>query len=195
MEERAPSRPASSAMSATGEFGDLFETGRHGAGGEGTGRHGGRPSTRTHPVHQPVYERFNTPVIVFVTVCTKDRKRILANEVAHEILLAAWQEARSWLVGRYVIMPDHVHLFCAPAEIHPKPLLQWISYWKSYAARTWPRPGDAPVWQRHFWDTQLRRGINYAEKWEYFLQNPVRAGLVARAEDWPFAGTIQELRW
>ena len=32
-------------------------------------------------------------------------------------------------------------------------------------------------------------------KWDYVLQNPVRAGLVARAEDWPLAGEIHELRW
>ncbi len=92
-------------------------------------------------------------------------------------------------------MPDHVHLFCAPADIHPKPLLQWVSYWKSCAARNWPRSDDAPIWQRHFWDTQLRRGENYSEKWEYVLQNPVRAGLTGRVEDWPFAGAIHELRW
>ncbi len=41
-----------------------------------------------------------------MTVCTKDRKTILAAEDIHEHLIAAWKEARSWLVGRYVIMPD-----------------------------------------------------------------------------------------
>jgi hypothetical protein len=56
----------------------------------------GRSSTsygkrRKHPVHAPVYERHNTPVIVFLTVCTKDRKAILANDSAHELLRAAWQ--------------------------------------------------------------------------------------------------------
>lgn len=160
------------------------------------GRHGGRPSTRKHPVHQPVYERFNTPVIVLVTVCTKGRKPILANAAAHEALLAAWHLADSWLVGRYVIMPDHVHLFCAPGEVVAmRPLLQWVSYWKSQAARNWPRPEDAPIWQRHFWDTQLRRGENYDQKWDYVVQNPVRAGLVANAADWPYAGVLHELRW
>lgn len=76
-----------------------------------------------------------------------------------------------------------------------RPLLQWVSYWKSQAARNWPRPEDAPIWQRHFWDTQLRRGENYTEKWDYVMENPVRAGLVARAADWPYAGVLHELRW
>jgi len=31
-------------------------------------------------------------------------------------------------------MPDHIHLFCAPAESETQPLLQWVKYWKSSAA-------------------------------------------------------------
>jgi REP element-mobilizing transposase RayT len=122
------------------------------------------PSGRKHPVHQPVYERFNTPVIVFLTACTKRHKSILATERVHEILCAAWRGADSWLVGRYVIMPTHLHLFCAPTLAVPCSLEQWVAYWKSLASRTWPEPGHTAIWQRHFWDTQLRRGENYDAK-------------------------------
>ena len=150
---------------------------------------------RKHPVHAPVHEAFNTPVIVFLTVITKDRKAILANEHGHVTLLNAWRVATNWLVGRYVLMPDHVHLFCAPATQLCQPLLDWTSYWKSESARTWPRPTETPIWQRHFWDTQLRRGESYDEEWEYVVANPVRAGLVSRVEDWPYEGELNELRW
>jgi hypothetical protein len=56
---------------------------------------------RKHPVHTPVYERHNTPVIVFLTVCTKNRKSILANDSVHQLLRAAWQIQPSWLVGQF----------------------------------------------------------------------------------------------
>jgi len=69
---------------------------------------------RKHPVHQSVHERRDVPIIVYLTVCTKRRKPILATPAVHELLRASWREARLWLVGRYVIMPDHLHLFCAP---------------------------------------------------------------------------------
>jgi putative transposase len=110
-------------------------------------------------------------------------------------LLKAWDAADEWMVGRYVIMPDHIHLFCAPGELHPKPLLRWINYWKSFAARRWPAPDETPIWQRHFWDTQLRRGENYDAKWDYVEQNPLRAGLVDSVEDWPHQGELNVLRW
>jgi len=70
---------------------------------------------RKHPVHLDVHDRRNVPIIVYPTVCTKRRKPILANPAAHELFRASWRETRSCLVGRYVVMPDHIHLFCAPA--------------------------------------------------------------------------------
>ncbi|MGI8891214.1 MAG: REP-associated tyrosine transposase [Chthoniobacterales bacterium] len=146
-------------------------------------------------MHQPVHERGGRALIVFLTACTKDRKPILATADAHELLVEAWREAQSWLIGRYMIMPDHLHLFCAPSEPHPKPLLQWVSFWKSRSAQHWPRLDERPIWQRHFWDMQLRRGENYDAKWDYVVHNPVRAGLVDRSEDWPHQGELNLLRW
>jgi putative transposase len=150
---------------------------------------------RKHPIHLDVHDRRDTPIIVFLTVCTKGRKPILASSEAQVLLIAAWRTAKKWRVGRYVIMPDHVHLFCAPAESETQPLLQWVKYWKSVAARTWTNPVESPIWQRHFWDTQLRRSESYDQKWQYVVENPVRAGLVARSEDWSFQGKLNELRW
>ena len=134
-------------------------------------------------------------MIVFLTVVTKNRKPILADDDAHATILEAWQVATKWLVGRYIVMPDHVHLFCAPGTQISEPLPLWAAFWKSESARTWPRPEESPIWQRHFWDTQLRRGESYDQKWEYVLANPVRAGLVSRVEDWPYQGELNELRW
>jgi REP element-mobilizing transposase RayT len=150
---------------------------------------------RKHPVHQPVHERHNISIIIFLTVCTKNRKPILANDKAHSILREAWNTADEWLVGRYIIMPDHVHLFCAPGKFPPQLLQRWVNFWKSYVARHWPDRKETPIWQRHFWDTQLRRGENYEAKWDYVVENPVRAGLVSRSQDWPYQGELHVLPW
>ena len=150
---------------------------------------------RHHPARQDLREIFNRPTILFLTVCTRDKKPILANEAVHNTLREAWKAADSWLVGRYVLMPDHLHLFCSPMMDTSTPLLQWVSFWKSHAARNWPAREDAPVWQRDFWDTQLRKEESYAEKWPYVVENPVRAGLVTRSSDWPYQGEIHSLNW
>lgn len=180
-----------------------------GAGGTApSGRH------RKHPAHLSVRELSNRSNIVFVTVCSKDRKQIFANPEMHKLLLAAWTEADSWMVGRYVIMPDHIHLFSAPARRDYPALKEWVGFWKSLVSRALLGKGplvhqvaverDPPggtastppsIWQRDFWDTQLRHGDSYSDKWEYVRNNPVRAGLVANWDDWKFTGEMNTLRW
>src|SRR6266576_2708973 len=51
------------------------------------------------------------------------------------------------------------------------------------------------IWQRDFWDTQLRRSENYDSKWQYVVDNPVRAGLAREADEWPFQGELSFLPW
>jgi putative transposase len=148
---------------------------------------------RRHPARRDVFEVFNHPPIVFLTVCAKDKKRILASDAVHHTLREAWTTADSWLVGRYVVMPDHLHLFCSPVRETPVPLARWVAYWKSHASRHWPTRQDAPIWQANFWDTQLRRGESYDNKWQYVVENPVRAKLVENPTDWPYQGEIHRL--
>jgi putative transposase len=93
---------------------------------------------RKHPAHPPVRERFNEPIIVFLTVCSKDRKQIFAQTDSVAVILDAWHKAKSWSVGRYVVMPDHLHIFCAPGIYPTEPLMQWLRYWKSVASKKWP---------------------------------------------------------
>jgi hypothetical protein len=50
-----------------------------------------------------------------------------------------------------------------------------------------------PIWQRQFFDHLLRSPQSYGDKWTYVRENPVRARLVAKAEDWPYAGEIEAL--
>ena len=106
--------------------------------------------------------------------------------------MAGGENVAGWTVRHYAC---HIHLFCAPAKSETQPLLQWVKYWKSSAAGNWIKSADSPVWQRHFWDTQLRRSESYDQKWQYVVENPVRAGLVARSEDWPYQGEMNVLQW
>ena len=150
---------------------------------------------RKSPIHLPIYDILNRPVIVFVTVCCQNRRSILCQPDVHHLLIDAWTRADSWRVGRYVIMPNHIHLFCSPAKPNFPELKSWVQYWKSVSSRSWPRRNEQPVWQRSFWDTRLRRGESYEEKLEYVRQNPVRSGLCLSADVWPFKGELNVLDW
>lgn len=109
------------------------------------------------------------------------------------ILRRAWVVADAWAVGRYVLMPDHLHLFCAPRQ--GASLSSWMHFWKSLTARHWPGGVARPLWQRDFWDTQLRSATSYQEKWEYVRWNPVRHGFACHPDAWPYQGEMTSIEW
>jgi putative transposase len=140
--------------------------------------------------------------IYFVTSCTKHRRKILARAEVAKVLIDEWRAAHSrhgWAVGRYVIMPDHVHFFCRP-ERDAKMLSDFVRFWKSYTSRkintldsARSAPAATTLWQREFFDHILRATESYSEKWNYVRENPVRAGFVSTADEWKYAGEIETL--
>jgi REP element-mobilizing transposase RayT len=98
-------------------------------------------------------------------------------------------------------MSDHVHFFCTP-DTDAKTISEFIGGWKTWTSRRIhespePQPTAAAttaLWQRGFFDHLLRSSENYSEKWNYVRDNPVRAGLVRFAEDWPYAGELEVFR-
>jgi REP element-mobilizing transposase RayT len=122
-----------------------------------------------------------------------------ANDLTTQILRELWEKsalANGWFVGRYVIMPDHVHLF-AMATRDAWPLQRRVAAWKSIAARQMVIAGltPAPIWQRDYFDRFLRSADSYSEKWDYVRENPIRAGLVENAEVWKWQGVVHDLRF
>ncbi len=134
--------------------------------------------------------------VYFITTCTHGRKTMLAESGGAEVLRAEWAAARErhgWLIGRYVIMPDHVHFFCAEqAGGAQQPLSRFMERWKEWTSKGLGRAGlgVAPFWQAGFFDHVVRDDESYADKWQYVRENPVRAGLVAMWSDWPLQGWI-----
>jgi REP element-mobilizing transposase RayT len=120
---------------------------------------------------------------------------LLAKDAAARLIVEAWTAANVWLVGRYVILPDHLHLFCAPNTAPEQPLKNWISFWKNHVTRRWPNRDDVPIWQSEYWDRQLRRGESYDEKWSYVESNPARHSYVTVADDWRYRGELNILQW
>jgi REP element-mobilizing transposase RayT len=135
-----------------------------------------------------VFQQYDPPVY-FVTLCTKDRRRALANATVHSVLIDYGRTGllAGCAVGRYVIMPDHIHLFVAGADDFD--LGVWVRGLKRVVAAA-VSGGRGGLWQRGFFDHVIRNSESYSEKWDYVLENPVRARLVSSADKWPFQGEI-----
>ena len=142
-------------------------------------------------------ERVFVPTpIYFVTANAANRRSILAVNEIHRAFLdfAKLGEDRGALVGAYVLMPDHMHLFVA---LDPEAkLTMWMKSLKNSLSKTLRSLNiPAPHWQKGFFDHVLRSSDSYDQKWEYVRDNPVRAGLVKTWEEWPFSGQVYPLEY
>src|ERR1043165_4799049 len=115
------------------------------SGDPGFGGSSTTPLTRKKPAHFPVIESGFRSIIVFLTICTHRRRPLLADRDASKRIIDHWQAATVWIVGRYVIMPDHIHLFCAPNTCPPTSLKSWISFWRNSVTREWLPRKDVPI--------------------------------------------------
>jgi putative transposase len=119
--------------------------------------------------------------IYFITLCIEDRKPVLANDLAWSAILAAFKKSYSWHFFSAVAMPDHLHFLAAPQERSAK--VGTLSRWLKYHVTQRLKPDWS--WQEGCFDRLLRTTESWEEKWFYVRQNPVRAGLVLKPEDWP----------
>jgi len=148
-----------------------------------------------------IFQRSNAPVY-FVTFNTHTRAKSARQAEVHEGFIEYCRRAADFRigVGRYVLMPDHIHLFVCFGIGCTTTLGAWVKGLKRELDRVLLSMGSQRVqlagqklpsfWQPGFNDHVLRNDESYAQKWEYVFQNPVRGGFVARAEDWPYAGEI-----
>jgi len=106
-------------------------------------------------------------------------------EVA-EVVAATVQggvRAGHYLLHAWVVMPNHVHLAITPLV----ELSLALGSLKGLAARranaVLGRTG-MPFWQDESFDRLVRSGEEFARVVRYVERNPVKAGLVARAEEY-----------
>ena len=135
--------------------------------------------------------------LYFLTCCVAERRPIIANDAAAVLLVDALRASRrfhGWDVGRYVIMPDHIHFFARPS-LGGKPLSGFMRDWKKWTATRvgGPTGNSAHLWQPEYFDHVVRSANSYTEKWEYVRNNPVRAGLVESPDMWPYWGECETL--
>ena len=145
---------------------------------------------RKYPHHSAV-NPMQENNLIFLTVCTKGRVPWLADDVAHQVMRELWSDRSHWIVGSYILMPDHTHLIVAPASSQTSSFVHWIAWWKRMSSRRFDDPRIG--WQKGFWDTRLRNGRHMAEKVDYMRRNPVRSGLVDESSKWRFQGIIHTI--
>jgi putative transposase len=128
--------------------------------------------------------------IYFLTICCQPRG---PNQLCRESKAAViFETARRyhaderWHLQLLLLMPDHMHALAGIAG--EDSLSKIIRDFKRVTARI-----VRIRWQRNFFDHRLRHDESLREKQDYIRENPIRAGLVAPAERWPFVLAAEDL--
>ena len=136
----------------------------------------------------PHMQRPDTPVFVTFRTCGL---LILPDEdrtIVFDHILRDHEASRIFLQA-VVVVPNHVHMLFVPLrgkDDWPIPLVDILQCLKGTTAHRINRllGTVGPVWQEESFDHVLRSDESLQEKCEYIVQNPVRAGLVRKPEDY-----------
>jgi len=106
------------------------------------------------------------------------------------ILAQATQASRieyGFSLTAWVFLPDHWHAIFYPR--YPLTISRVMESIKDRATKRINRRREdaGKLWQPRFFDRAVRTVREYGEKVEYIHLNPVKAGLVARPEDWAWS--------
>lgn len=130
-------------------------------------------------------QRINGPGTFFITSPTYQRQPIFCNPKTATLFLDTLQHYRregNYKLHAFVAMPDHIHLLLTPNEITLERALMLIKGGFSH------RFGSKfPVWQRGFADHRIRDREDFLKHRDYIHDNPVRARLCQRSEEYPYS--------
>jgi putative transposase len=119
----------------------------------------------------------------FITVCAQPRgvNHFCNTSVGPAILESVQHrnEKQIWFCHVVVLMPDHIHLMVSFPDLAS--FSGVIGNWKHWLSRK-----HSISWQENFFDHRIRKDESFGEKAEYIFQNPVRAGLIDKVENWPY---------
>jgi putative transposase len=126
----------------------------------------------------------------FVTTkCWRGRSVFQVPENA-EILIESlmhYRDLHAYLLHEFVVMPDHVHLMLTPSSTTSlEKAIQLIKGGCSHRIHK-QRNQKMEIWQVGFYDWTIRDYNDWQTKVEYVHQNPVRARLVEKPQDWPYS--------
>ena len=129
----------------------------------------------------------------FLTFCIRDRLPVLHDAHAAAETLAQFRctaTLEHFAILAYCLMPDHVHLLVEGLSLDSD-FKRFAKMAKQRSGGLYARTRHKPLWQEGHYERVRREGDDAREVARYIVDNPVRAGLVKTATEYPFSGSDQ----
>lgn len=158
----------------------------------------------------PNYIRADAPgATFFFTVTLADRgARYLVDQVAElRACVKTVKERHPFDIEAMVVLPEHIHALWRLPVDDGDYSTRWMLLKQSFthrlaelgvlredATKRRGRRGEHTLWQRRFWEHQIRDEDDFARHVDYIHFNPVKHGWVLRARDWPYSSLHRYVR-
>lgn len=146
----------------------------------------------------------------FFTVVTYRRQKFLCEEPSRQLLRQAIMQVRAtqpFIIDAWVLLPDHMHcIWTLPEGDHDfskrwgriKALFSKNSkhtlYQEKWINESKKRHGESTLWQRRFWEHEIRDEKDFNNHLDYIHYNAVKHGLVENVKDWPYSSFFRYVR-
>ncbi|MBA1446445.1 MAG: transposase [Chromatiales bacterium] len=139
----------------------------------------------------------------FFTVVTHNRIGLFSNEQNIDRLRGAFRHVikkHPFAIDAIGILPDHIHAIWRLPDGDANFSLRWrlIKHFLSiHVAGKLNQRGEKQVWQRRFWEHQIRNEEDWRNHMDYIHYNPVKHGYVTHPSEWPYSsfGRAVEKGW
>lgn len=124
----------------------------------------------------------------FITFSCYGRLPLLAHSSSYTIFEQELEKVRqryNLVIAGYVLMPEHVHLLTG--ELRPMSLTAAVQALKQQTAKRLKPPDLPHFWLPRYYDFNVWSSEKPVEKLRYMHRNPVKRGLVAKPEEWPWS--------
>jgi len=125
----------------------------------------------------------------FVTANVEPRRDLFQVEKIARLFIEVmldYRQQKKYLLHEFVVMPDHFHLILTPIGITLERSMQFVKGGFSFQLNKNLKV-KRDIWQPSFADRRVRDSLEYAKFKDYISQNPVKRGLVRRAEEYPYS--------
>ena len=132
----------------------------------------------------------------FLTFCTHNRAPLFTSlehvQVVLEQIVHVADE-QQFAIPAYCFMPDHVHILTEGLEERAN-LKSFVKLAKQCSGFHFRRLFGVMLWQRYMYEHVVRDDETTEAIVAYVVENPLRARLVERIEDYPFVGSCTMTR-
>lgn len=156
----------------------------------------------------PNYRRSRAPgAIYFFTLATLGRKPILTGDPVRPVLRHVIQQVRAlfpFAIDGWVLLPDHMHcLWCLPQDdadfgkcwgLIKRMVTRELGCRGDLVSLSRRARHEGNLWQRRFWEHQIRDETDYQRHLDYLHWNPVKHGYVQHVADWPYSSFHRYVR-